>query len=85
MEEFEETCRLLNQHSDAKISESSIKDLALSIDMDKDGVIDFNEFLEAFRLVDVSTSHNGYTNHDHRNSDSSYSPNRSPVIMEQRL
>lgn len=83
MQEFEETCRLLNHHGNTEISESSIKDLALSIDMDKDGFIDFNEFLEAFRLVDVSASHNGYA---HRNgSDSSHSPNRSPVIMDQRL
>lgn len=56
MEEFEESCRLLNQHANSNIPLDSIEDLAKSIDMDKDGNIDFNEFLEAFRLVDNSNS-----------------------------
>ncbi|CAH3036059.1 unnamed protein product [Porites lobata] len=56
MEEFEECCRLLNEHTNSNIPLDSIEDLAKSIDMDKDGHIDFNEFLEAFRLVDSSNS-----------------------------
>ena len=56
MEEFEESCRLLNEHTNSNIPVDSIEDLAKSIDMDKDGHIDFNEFLEAFRLVDHSNS-----------------------------
>lgn len=56
MEEFEESCRLLNEHTNSNIPLDSIDDLARSIDMDKDGHIDFNEFLEAFRLVDNSNS-----------------------------
>ena len=56
MEEFEECCRLLNEHTNSNIPLDSIEDLARSIDMDKDGHIDFNEFLEAFRLVDNSNS-----------------------------
>lgn len=54
MDEFEECCRLLNEHTNSNIPLDSIEDLAKSIDMDKDGNIDFNEFLEAFRLVDYS-------------------------------
>ncbi|XP_068703476.1 serine/threonine-protein phosphatase with EF-hands 2-like isoform X1 [Montipora foliosa] len=56
MDEFEESCRLLNEHANSNIPLDSIEDLAKSIDMDKDGHIDFNEFLEAFRLVDNSKS-----------------------------
>ena len=54
MDEFGESCRLLNEHTNSNIPLDSIEDLAKSIDMDKDGYIDFNEFLEAFRLVDHS-------------------------------
>jgi serine/threonine-protein phosphatase with EF-hand domain len=60
MEEFEESCRLLNHHANTQIPDNSIKDLAKSIDLDNDGFIDFNEFLEAFRLVDVSATRNGF-------------------------
>ncbi|XP_031550045.1 serine/threonine-protein phosphatase with EF-hands 2-like [Actinia tenebrosa] len=60
MEEFEEGCRLLNQHVNTQIPEKSIQDLAKSIDLDNDGFIDFNEFLEAFRLVDINVSRNGF-------------------------
>lgn len=56
MQEFEESCHLLNEHTNSNIPLDSIEDLAKSIDMDKDGLIDFNEFLEAFRLVDSSNS-----------------------------
>ena len=58
MEEFGESCRLLNKHTNSNIPLDSIEDLAKSIDMDKDGHIDFNEFLEAFRLVDNSNNSN---------------------------
>ena len=40
MEEFEESCRLLNEHTNSNIPVDSIEDLAKSIDMDKDGHID---------------------------------------------
>lgn len=60
MDEFEEGCRLLNQHVNTQIPEKSIQDLAKSIDLDNDGFIDFNEFLEAFRLVDITATRNGF-------------------------
>lgn len=54
MNEFEDACELLAQHLDSPIAPQHVKDLAKSIDINHDGVIDFNEFLEAFRLVDRS-------------------------------
>ncbi|XP_042228027.1 serine/threonine-protein phosphatase with EF-hands 2-like [Homarus americanus] len=52
MEEFKETCELLSRHIEVPISTQEITDLARSIDINKDGYIDFNEFLECFRIVE---------------------------------
>uniref|UniRef100_A0AAY4ESQ7 Serine/threonine-protein phosphatase with EF-hands n=1 Tax=Denticeps clupeoides TaxID=299321 RepID=A0AAY4ESQ7_9TELE len=51
-EEFRQTWRLLSSHLQIDISDEAISDLAQSIDFNKDGSIDINEFMEAFRLVD---------------------------------
>jgi serine/threonine-protein phosphatase with EF-hand domain len=53
MQEFTEVCTFLGNHNGSKLDEKQIMDLASSIDLDKNGVIDFNEFLEAFRMVDI--------------------------------
>ena len=79
MDEFEDSCRLLNDHTKSEIPEESIKDLAKCIDMDKNGYIDFNEFLEAFRLVDKDTE-NGKSNLD-LSSSKPHSPARSIHII----
>ena len=52
MDEFEDACELLSSHIGTSLSKESIRDMARCIDINKDGIIDFNEFLEAFRLVD---------------------------------
>lgn len=53
-EEFRQTWKLLSSHLKMDISDKAISDLAVSIDFNKDGSIDINEFMEAFRLVDCS-------------------------------
>lgn len=53
LQEFTEVCSFLGKHNGTKFDEKQIIDLAASIDLDKNGVIDFNEFLEAFRMVDI--------------------------------
>uniref|UniRef100_UPI00398EAE63 serine/threonine-protein phosphatase with EF-hands 2 n=1 Tax=Pristiophorus japonicus TaxID=55135 RepID=UPI00398EAE63 len=55
-EEFQKTRKLLSSHFKIEISDKAIGDLARSMDFNKDGSIDINEFLEAFRLVDKSSS-----------------------------
>ncbi|XP_035247761.1 serine/threonine-protein phosphatase with EF-hands 2-like isoform X2 [Anguilla anguilla] len=54
LEEFHQTWKLLSTHLNIEISNEAIADLVASIDFNKDGSIDINEFMEAFRLVDRS-------------------------------
>ncbi|XP_042365607.1 serine/threonine-protein phosphatase with EF-hands 2-like [Plectropomus leopardus] len=54
LEEFRQTWKLLSTHLKTEISDKAITEMAQSIDFNKDGSIDINEFMEAFRLVDLS-------------------------------
>uniref|UniRef100_A0A7N5JU53 Serine/threonine-protein phosphatase with EF-hands n=1 Tax=Ailuropoda melanoleuca TaxID=9646 RepID=A0A7N5JU53_AILME len=54
LDEFRQTWKLFSSHMNVDITDDCICDLARSIDFNKDGHIDINEFLEAFRLVEQS-------------------------------
>ncbi|XP_005359668.1 serine/threonine-protein phosphatase with EF-hands 2 [Microtus ochrogaster] len=56
LDEFRQTWKLFSSHMNIDITDDHICDLARSIDFNKDGRIDINEFLEAFRLVEQSCS-----------------------------
>ncbi|XP_027666670.1 serine/threonine-protein phosphatase with EF-hands 1 isoform X2 [Falco biarmicus] len=51
LEEFSQTWKLFTSHLGIDADDESIDKLVLSIDYNKDGHIDFNEFLEAFHVV----------------------------------
>ncbi|XP_051532102.1 serine/threonine-protein phosphatase with EF-hands 1-like isoform X2 [Myxocyprinus asiaticus] len=51
IEEFRQTWKLFSSHLGVAVNDQTIDDMARSIDFNKDGSIDFNEFLEAFRVV----------------------------------
>ena len=52
MREFTDVCVFLGNHNGSTFDEKQIMDLASSIDLDKNGVIDFNEFLLAMDLME---------------------------------
>ncbi|KFP35355.1 Serine/threonine-protein phosphatase with EF-hands 1, partial [Chlamydotis macqueenii] len=51
LEEFSQTWKLFTSHLGMDVCNESVDKLVLSIDYNKDGHIDFNEFLEAFHVV----------------------------------
>lgn len=51
IDEFRQTWKLFNLHLKINIDDESIDNLARNMDFNKDGSIDFNEFLEAFHVV----------------------------------
>ncbi|XP_062273978.1 serine/threonine-protein phosphatase with EF-hands 2 [Scomber scombrus] len=52
MEDFRQTWQLLSVYLKMEITEEAISDLAVTIDTNRDGSIDIEEFMEAFRLTD---------------------------------
>eukprot|EP00127_Corallochytrium_limacisporum_P003964 Clim_evm13s156 gene=Clim_evmTU13s156 len=52
-DEVEFACKLLNKHMDNPFSKEDVEGLARATDINGDGVIDLNEFLESFRLTDT--------------------------------
>uniref|UniRef100_A0A1B6DP80 Serine/threonine-protein phosphatase with EF-hands n=1 Tax=Clastoptera arizonana TaxID=38151 RepID=A0A1B6DP80_9HEMI len=51
LEEFKDACELLGEHLEH--SQDQAVDICKSMDINKDGMVDLNEFLETFRLVDM--------------------------------
>ena len=52
MEEFSDACALLGEHL-PNVPPEQLVDICRSMDINKDGHVDLNEFLETFRLVDM--------------------------------
>ena len=57
-DEFEVACDLINEFLGQTFTKAMIRSICEIIDIDKDGSIDFNEFLECFRLVESDIERN---------------------------
>lgn len=53
LDEFSDACNLLSEHMPEPIPQEQLLDICRSMDINKDGQVDLNEFLETFRLVDI--------------------------------
>lgn len=69
MDEFADACAFLGEQLGKPIPPGTIQDLAHSIDMNKDGFIDLNEFLEAFRIVNGNRNFMEETEHTEKDPD----------------
>lgn len=54
MDEFAEACDLLQKHLPERDSKEQLLDICRLMDINKDGLVDLNEFLETFRLCEQS-------------------------------
>lgn len=52
LEEFSDACNLIREHMPNPITHDQLLDMCRLMDMNKDGLVDLNEFLETFRMVD---------------------------------
>ncbi|XP_037928766.1 serine/threonine-protein phosphatase rdgC-like [Teleopsis dalmanni] len=63
IDEFKETCTLLQKHIQNSSAFGNMFDKFKMMDLNKDGFIDLNEFLEAFRLSDQANKSNTLPSH----------------------
>lgn len=56
LDEFAEACELLKKHLPEHDTKEQLLDICKLMDINKDGLVDLNEFLETFRLCEQSKS-----------------------------
>lgn len=54
LDEFAEACDLLQKHLPEHDTKEQLLDICKLMDINKDGLVDLNEFLETFRLCEQS-------------------------------
>lgn len=54
LEEFSEACQLIGKYMPNPMTQEQLVDICRLMDINKDGLVDLNEFLESFRLAERS-------------------------------
>nr|QDR51029.1 retinal degeneration C [Manduca sexta] len=54
LEEFSEACQLIGKYMPNPMTQEQLVDICRLMDINKDGLVDLNEFLESFRLAEKS-------------------------------
>uniref|UniRef100_A0AAR5PRS6 Serine/threonine-protein phosphatase n=1 Tax=Dendroctonus ponderosae TaxID=77166 RepID=A0AAR5PRS6_DENPD len=82
LDELAEACNLIKEHMPCNMTEDQLSEICRMMDINKDGLVDLNEFLETFRMVDPESKRkNMPTSPDNSmwtNGANSRSPRRSP-------
>lgn len=52
LDEFSEACNLIKKHMPCEMTHEQLTEICRLMDLNKDGLVDLNEFLESFRMVD---------------------------------
>ncbi|CAH0397435.1 unnamed protein product [Chilo suppressalis] len=60
LEEFSEACQLLGKYMPNPMTQEQLVDICRLMDINKDGLVDLNEFLESFRLAEKSLQDDDY-------------------------
>lgn len=69
MDEFAEACDLLQKHLPKHDTKEELMEMCKLMDINKDGLVDLNEFLETFRLCEQERSNSFKCNADAINGD----------------
>lgn len=59
MDEFAEACELLKKHLPEHDTKEQLLEMCKMMDINKDGLVDLNEFLETFRLCEQAKGNYG--------------------------
>ncbi|XP_066252795.1 serine/threonine-protein phosphatase rdgC [Euwallacea similis] len=52
LDELADACNLIKEHMPCNMTEEQLSEICRMMDINKDGLVDLNEFLETFRMVD---------------------------------
>ncbi|CAH0560857.1 unnamed protein product [Brassicogethes aeneus] len=61
-DEFADACNLIKEHFQSPMTKDQLKELCKLMDLNKDGMVDLNEFLESFRMVDPESKKTNLAN-----------------------